>query len=321
MKKIKIMEEIKRVSQIRKKSKIRIPLTVPIRSQEDYMQNYMQATKESGNLFLFAGDQKIEHLNEDFYGKGISSDDANPEHLFNIASKAQVGAFATQLGLIAQYARDYRDVNYVVKLNSRTNVLSSRIADPVSLPLHSVEDVVLFQKNSGLSIVGVGYTIYLGSQYEAEMLTQAAQVVLHAHQNGLLAILWMYPRGKSVKNETDAHLIAGAAGVGVCLGADFVKVNSPKAKTALQSAKLLKQATRAAGRTGVICAGGQRIDAKKFLKDLYEQIHIGGVRGCAVGRNIHQKNLSEAVAFCKSIAAVVVDGLSFEQASKMLNFR
>jgi len=312
------MKKIKIMNKMRKKNNVKIPLTVPIRSQEDYIQNYMQATLESGKLFLFAGDQKIEHLNKDFYGKGISSDDADPKHLFEIASKARIGSFATHLGLIARYADDYRDVNYVVKLNSRTNLVSPKYVDPVSLPLHSVEDVVQFQKNSGLSIVGVGYTIYLGSQFESEMLTQAAQVVLQAHQNGLLAILWIYPRGKSVQAEADADIIAGAAGVGVCLGADFVKVNPPNAKTGLQRAKLLKQATDAAGNTGVVCAGGKSKDAKNFLKELYEQIHIGGTRGCAIGRNIHQKNLSDAVTFCKSVAAIVVDGLSFEKASKML---
>jgi DhnA family fructose-bisphosphate aldolase class Ia len=150
------------------------------------------------------------------------------------------------------------------------------------------------------------------------MLTQAAQVVIEAHKNGLLVILWMYPRGKSIKNEMSADIIAGATGVGVCLGADFVKINTPKTKAGLQNTKALKQATRAAGKTGVLCSGGTRKDTKRFLKELYEQIHFGGTRGCAVGRNIHQKNLHDAVSFCKSIAAIVVGGLNFEKAIKML---
>ena len=45
----------------------------------------------------------------------------------------------------------------------------------------------------------------------------------------LSLVLWIYPRGKAVPDEKDPDLIAGAAGVALCLGADFVKVNPPKA--------------------------------------------------------------------------------------------
>jgi DhnA family fructose-bisphosphate aldolase class Ia len=36
-----------------------------------------------------------------------------------IASRAQIGVFATQLGLIARYGMDYPEVLYLVKLNSK----------------------------------------------------------------------------------------------------------------------------------------------------------------------------------------------------------
>ncbi len=64
-----------------------VPLDVPKTKREIYLKNYMEITRESGKLMLFAGDQKVEHLNDDFYGEGIPEDDANPEHFFEIASK------------------------------------------------------------------------------------------------------------------------------------------------------------------------------------------------------------------------------------------
>lgn len=75
-----------------------VPLDVPKTERESYLKNYMEITRESGKLMLFAGDQKVEHLNDDFYGKEVPEDDANPEHLFEIASKSKIGVFATQLG-------------------------------------------------------------------------------------------------------------------------------------------------------------------------------------------------------------------------------
>lgn len=273
--------------------------------QSIYLQNYLKATKETGKLFLFAGDQKIEHLNKDFYGPGIDKVDLDPEHLFKIASQGKVGVFATQLGLISMYGQDYSDVNYVVKLNSKTDLVSTKQKDPMSFCLNTVADVVEFKKNSSLDIVGVGYTIYLGSEFEGQMLKTASEIVFQAHQNGLLAILWIYPRGKAVKNEKDADLIAGAAGVAACLGADFVKVNPPKAQSSKKSAQLLKRAVLAAGRTKVICAGGKQKKEKEFLDQISDLIKIGGAQGVAVGRNLHQRSLKEAVKLCKSIYKIL----------------
>jgi fructose-bisphosphate aldolase/6-deoxy-5-ketofructose 1-phosphate synthase len=298
------------------KEDVIVPLDVPKAMQETYVNNYMGMTRGTGRLMLFAGDQKVEHLNDDFYGEGVPEDDADPEHLFRIASKAKIGVFATQLGLIARYGMDYRDLLYLVKVNSKTNLVETAQADPFSNLWYDVDQVVEFKENSGLNILGVGYTIYLGSEFEAEMLVQAAQIIYDAHQHGMLSVLWIYPRGTAVKDEKDPHLIAGATGVGACLGTDFVKVNYPK-KEGAKSAEIFKEAIKAAGRTRVVCAGGTSDEAEAFLKKLYDQIHVSGAQGNATGRNIHQKPLDEAVRMCNAVYAVTVEDSSVEDALKI----
>jgi fructose-bisphosphate aldolase / 6-deoxy-5-ketofructose 1-phosphate synthase len=298
------------------KESVIVPLDVPKAMRETYIKNYMEITKGTGRLMLFAGDQKVEHLNDDFYGEGVPEDDADPEHLFRIASKAKIGVFATQLGLIARYGMDYRDIPYLIKVNSKTHLVETSQADPFSNLWYDVDQVAEFKENSGLNILGVGYTIYLGSEFEAEMLVQAAQVIYDAHQHGMLSVLWIYPRGTAVKDEKDPHLIAGATGVGACLGSDFVKVNYPK-KEGAKSAEIFKEAVKAAGRTRVVCAGGTSDEAEAFLKKLYDQIHISGAQGNATGRNIHQKSLEEAVRMCNAVYAITVEDSSVEQALKI----
>ncbi len=197
---------------------IKVPLDVSKDKRIEYSKNYEEMTHGVGRLMLFAGDQKVEHLNKDFYGKDISIDDADPEHLFKIASKAKIGVFATQLGLIARYGMDYRDIPYLVKLNSKTNIVKTEQMDPFSNQWIDVEQVVKFKKDSGLKILAVGYTIYPGSKYEGEMLKQAAQIVYKAHEHGLVTVIWAYPRGVSVTDELDPHLIAGATGIVATLG-------------------------------------------------------------------------------------------------------
>ena len=73
--------------------------------------------------------------------------------------------------------------------------------------------------------------------------TEAGELIAQAHANGLIVVLWIYPRGKAVKAEKDPALIAGAAGVALCLGADFVKVNPPKPEDGTAPAEALKVAT------------------------------------------------------------------------------
>lgn len=298
------------------KEDVIVPLDVPKAMRETYVNNYMEMTRGTGRLMLFAGDQKVEHLNDDFYGEGVPEDDADPEHLFRIASQSKIGVFATQLGLISRYGMDYRDIPYLVKVNSKTNLVGTAQADPFSNLWYDVDQVVELKENSGLNILGVGYTIYLGSEFEAEMLVQAAQVIYDAHQHGMLSVLWIYPRGEAVKDEKDPHLIAGATGVGACLGTDFVKVNYPK-KEGAKSAEVFKEAIKAAGRTKVVCAGGSSDEAEAFLKKLHDQIHVSGAQGNATGRNIHQKPLDEAVRMCNAVYAITVEEASVEDALKI----
>ena len=295
------------------REEVRVPADVMPEARDEYITNYLKATRETGRLMLFACDQKIEHLNKDFYGEGIDIADLDPEHLFKIGSEGVCGVLAGQRGLVAQYAADYPEINYLIKMNSKTNLVGTKQEDPYSPQLYDL-DAVLAMKEAGVNIVGLGYTIYLGSEYEATMMAEAGELIAQAHANGLIVVLWIYPRGKAVTAEKDPDLIAGAAGVALCLGADFVKVNPPAAADGKTSAELLAIASRAAGRTGLVCAGGSKADAREFLSSLYDQIHVGGAVGNATGRNIHMRSLDEAVRLTQAISAITLGDYDVEEA-------
>ena len=296
------------------------PIGIPPDSQSLYNENYALATQNSDRLFLMAGDQKVEHLNDDFVGGNVATDDAAPEHLFRIASEAPIGCFATQLGLIRRYGMDYKDIPYLLKLNSKTHLAESEQRDPLSRQWQGIEQIADFIRHSHLHVVGVGYTIYPGSEYEAAMLTEASRLIYDAHQRGLIAVVWAYPRGKAVGDrEQDAHIIAGAAGLGACLGADFVKVNPPLNARGETDALLLGESVSAAGRTGVICAGGNETTPEVFLQRVFDQIHDGGTAGCATGRNVHQRPRQEAVRLCRALHAIVVDNKGVREAVRLLS--
>ncbi|HTW96320.1 MAG TPA: aldolase [Candidatus Methylomirabilis sp.] len=297
--------------------KIHVPYTVPAGKKAEYLKNWEIATRGTGKLFMFACDQKVEHLNDDFVAPGLDPEIADPRHYFEIAKRAHIGVLGSQLGLIAKYADICPKVPFLIKANSKTNLIKRNSRDPFSNRWLPMDDVIKFKKKSGLNIVGVGYTVYIGSEFESESFGQAARIVHDAHQEGLLAVVWMYPRGRAVKNEEDVHLLAGGAGVAVCLGADFVKISYPYSQATAATAKKFREVITAAGRTGVICIGGKKMPVKKFLEQIHNQINLAGTSGVAIGRNIFQHPLEEAVRMADSIAAVALYGYSAANAYKI----
>lgn len=279
--------------------KILIPADVPSDMHETFKENIRAITHSTERLFLFACDQKIEHLNADFYGPEVHADAEHPEHLFKIAQQSPIGAMATHVGLIDRYGPQYREINYIAKINAKTNLIPQEQSDPLSTLLWDVHDVVQLARQSDLKIRGIGLTIYLGSEYEQEMLHDAAQQIFDAHLHGLVAIVWMYPRGKAIKDEEDPQLLAGATGIANALGADFVKIKPPHTPQGLSSI------VAAAGNTKVICAGGEQIEEKKIIAQIEAQMHEGGTAGCAIGRNLFQRSTSDAIALAKEISKIV----------------
>ena len=166
-------------------------------------------------------------------------------------------------------------------------------------------DVLKFKKQNGLKIVGVGYTLYLGNKYEGKMLKEAAQLIFEAHQAGLTTLLWIYPRAKGI-NEENIHTIAGAAGVAAVLDTDFAKLKYPystkdKKKTALNYLEV----TQAAGRTKIICVGGEKKTIPSMLEELKNQLNFGKTSGLAIGRNLHQRSLEEASRFANNLGDII----------------
>ena len=69
-----------------------VPADVPNDLIDTYIQNMNAATAGTGKMNLFACDQKIEHLNDDFYdgGKKIPATSNDPGHLFEIGQRCMM---------------------------------------------------------------------------------------------------------------------------------------------------------------------------------------------------------------------------------------
>ncbi|MFR4804767.1 MAG: hypothetical protein ACLT98_16505 [Eggerthellaceae bacterium] len=81
-------------------------------------------------------------------------------------------------------------------------------------------------------------------------------------------MLWIYPAARPSRPRR-IRRSSGAAGVALCLGADFVKVNPPKPDSSSPAEALKSPRWRPAARAS--CAGGSTVDAETFLTQLYDQ--------------------------------------------------
>lgn len=230
---------------------------------------------KDGRSMLLAYDQGLEHgPSTDFNDRNV-----DPAFIMDIAVKGRFNGVIFQKGTAERFY-DGR-VPLIVKVNGKTSLPKG---EPVSRQVCSVKQAV------SLGAKGVGYTIYLGSGLESEMLAEFGRVQEEAHERGIAAIAWIYPRGAAVQNDTSKDIVSYAARTGLELGADAVKI-----KYTGDSASF-SWAVKSAGGVRVFMSGGPKAPTDDdFLKQVKGVIEAGGT-GLAVGRNVWQNQDPLAMA-------------------------
>jgi len=292
-----------------------VPMDVPSDKIKDYIYNFNEITCGTGSMILFDGDARMGRMYAEFNGKWIHTDASDPEHLFKIANHAEIGVFSTQLGMMARYGLDYRNVKYLVSLNSKTKYNLAADQDFFNQALVDIEQVIDFKQNSGLNIVGVGYTVYFGSKNEPDLLREAAQIVQKAHEHGLIVVLKLKAAGLQLAQQNQESFIYDIAGVAACLGGDFAIVDLPKTKKDLK--RIITKIIKAAGRTKIVCKDDSQIEKEKFLDSIYLQAQ-SGVNGIAVGPNFYQKGLLDAIKLSNAVAAIILKNKSVKESLGLL---
>jgi class I fructose-bisphosphate aldolase len=221
--------------------------------------------------FFLAYDHGFEHGAEDFNAKNY-----DPNYILDLAVKGHFTAVILQKGLAEKYYYNSpysTQIPLIVKLNGKTDIVKT--VEPYSSQNCSVKYAKM------LGAKGVGYTIYLGSEFETEMLETFGQIQEEAHNLNMAAIAWIYPRGKNVLLPESPDMIKYAARLGLELGADMVKLKYSGDK------KSFSEAVKLAGKTKIVLSGGRKELREDFYKTVKDVMAAGGT-GVAVGRNVWQ---------------------------------
>jgi class I fructose-bisphosphate aldolase len=269
----------------------------------------------NGTLMLLPIDQGIEHGPRDFFPNPASKD---PEYQFRLAAEAGYSAIACQIGLATKYYPDYAGrVPLILKVNGKTDIPPSDKA--LSTVNASVEDAVR------LGADAVGYTLYVGSPRQDEDLLQLKQVREDCDRFGMPLVIWSYPRGEAVAakgGQNSFYAIDYAARMAMEMGADIVKLNMPKIdpdkdkdapapynEGGFSQEDAIAHCVESAGRALVVLSGGSKIDDDKLLEQTRFVMEAGG-SGVIYGRNVWQREWSEAIEIVEQIKETIVSGVT-----------
>ncbi|MFY7842825.1 MAG: class I fructose-bisphosphate aldolase [Rhabdochlamydiaceae bacterium] len=269
--------------------------------------------KDTGYLSLLPVDQGVEHS----AGASFSScpDYFDPEQIVQLALEGGCSGLASTLGTLAIVSRKYaHKIPFILKINHNELLTYPEIYDQTLFS--SVKQAY------DMGCVGVGATIYFGSDTSRRQIQEISEAFEQAHDLGLLTILWCYLRNPFFKSkDKDYHEAADLTGqanyLGSTIKADIVKQKSPECNKGYHDLKFGRSHpfmydklcsdhpidltryqlfNQYAGRIGLINSGGAsgRLDEKDILRTAIINKRAGGM-GLISGRKVFQKPFKEGV--------------------------
>lgn len=265
----------------------------------------------SGKLLILPVDQGFEHgPARSFASNPLAYD---PDYLLELALEAKLSAFAGPLGLIEAVSDKYSNLlPCILKINSSHSMKKSGSAPDQAITA-SVDDAIR------LGCVGIGLTIYPGSDQDLEMIEEARTIISEAKAKGLIAVVWSYPRGGVLTKEAETALdvIAYAAHIAALIGAHLIKVKPPSDNIFFEENKKIYNHMQTnfsemknrishikdccfAGKRLVVFSGGAARNEEELLHEI-KQLHTGGADGSIIGRNSFQRPKEEAIPLLNKI--------------------
>jgi class I fructose-bisphosphate aldolase len=285
----------------------------------------------TGYVSILPVDQGIEHsAGASFAPNPIYFD---PEYIVKLAMEGGCNAVASTYGVLASVSRKYaHKIPFIVKANHNELLSYPNKADQILFG--TVEDAW------NMGAVGIGATIYFGSEESTRQITEIAEVFEYAHQLGMMTVLWCYLRNPAFKKDgkdyhNSADLTGQANHIGVTIQADIIKQKlptlnggytalnmggssygkvNPKMYTELCSDHPIdlcryQVANCYMGRIGLINSGGESkgdTDLKEAVTTAVINKRAGGM-GLISGRKAFQKPMKEGVEILNAIQDVYLD--------------
>ena len=281
----------------------------------------------TGYLSILPVDQGIEHsAGASFAPNPLYFDPAN---ICELAIEGGCNAVASTFGGLGMVARKYAHrIPFILKFNHNEFLTYPNKFDQIQFA--SIDAAF------DMGCVGVGATIYFGSDESTRQLQEVSQAFEQAHELGLFTVLWCYLRNPAFKTkEVDYHTSADLTGqanhLGVTIEADIIKQKMPtnnggyKALASKENpygkiSELVytelttdhpidltryQVANCYMGRAGLINSGGEsgQNDLQQAVRTAVINKRAGGM-GLISGRKAFQKPMNEGIEILNAIQDV-----------------
>jgi len=277
-----------------------------------------------GYLSILPVDQGIEH-------SGASAFSPNPEYfdparIVELALEGGCNAVASTVGVLGAVARRYAHrIPFIVKVNHN---------ELLSYP-NSYDQVVFtsVERAFDMGAVGIGATIYFGSQESRRQIVEISEIFQRAHELGMFTVLWCYLRNAEFKKDKNYQVAADLTGqanhLGVTIQADIVKQKQPECNGGFKAVKFGKTDDRLykelapdhpiewtrwqvvncyMGRTGLINSGGASVgkdDMAQAVRTAVINKRAGGM-GLITGRKSFQKPMKQGIELLNAVQDVYI---------------
>ena len=300
-----------------------------LRSLQSIFQN--GRLQNSGYVSILPVDQGVEHS----AGASFSPNPLyfDPENIIKLAVEGGCNAVASTYGVLGQMSRKYAHrIPMIVKINHNELLTYPNKADQILFG--TVQDAW------NMGAIGVGATIYFGSEESGRQIVEIAEAFEHAHELGMCTVLWCYVRNSAFKisgvdYNSSSDLTGQANHLGVTIQADIIKQKLPTNNGGYQALNMgnssygklnpkmysdlnsdhpidlcrYQVANCYMGRVGLINSGGE----SKGTTDLQEAVttavinkRAGGM-GLISGRKAFQKPMTEGIQILNAIQDVYLD--------------
>ncbi len=280
----------------------------------------------TGYCNIFPVDQGVEHsAGASFAPNPVYFD---PENIIKLAVESGCNGVASTFGVLGIMSRKYaHKIPFIVKINHN---------EFLSYP--NTYDQTMFGKVKSawnMGAVGIGATIYWGSEESRRQLKEVSEAFELAHELGMMTILWCYTRNNAfVVNGVDYHTSADFTGqanhLGVTIQADIIKQKLPTnnggylATKHGKTSKLVYEKLTTdhpidlcryqvincyMGRVGLINSGGESKGASDLadaVKTAVINKRAGGM-GLILGRKAFQRPMKEGIEMLQGIMDVYLD--------------
>jgi fructose-bisphosphate aldolase, class I len=277
----------------------------------------------TGYVSILPVDQGIEHS----AGASFAPNPAyfDPENIVKLAIEGGCNAVASTLGSLGAVARKYaHKIPFLLKVNHNEFISYPNTYDQIRFA--SVKQAF------DMGAMGVGATIYFGSEESKRQIQEVTEMFQRAHELGMFTVLWCYLRNPAFKTkEKDYHVAADLTGqanhLGSTIEADIIKQKLPENNGGYNAVNFGKThkavysqlssdnpidltryqvANCYMGRAPLINSGGAssgESDLKEAVKTAVINKRAGGM-GLISGRKAFQRPMSEGAALLRAIQDV-----------------